>query len=374
MTAAPVASARSLDTYLGPARPFEDSDPPGQWLAMHIFYSSNNNPLLTDCVIPLLRDLRNDDLLQRFFFIRYWMEGPHIRLRLRPRRQRDAAEIRRRAEQEVAAFLGRRPALYELDPEVLAPVYKELFLAEYSEQEWTARYGADGEIPLRDNNSWAYIDYEPEYDRYGGPDGVRLAEWHFERSSTMALYLTEVANVHVRTVLFGLAVQMMAALGAAFTDSLGQTAEFFEGYGSFWEQRSEDPTATRASGYERAYADMAESLVTRVAEIHAAVSERDFRRLSGFMRPWAEHCAQLRGHITRLTGEGRMIFPAYQEGPQPPAGRRPLTDLPLVLRVLLNGYTHMTNNRLGVSIVDEIYLAYVLHSACTDLLSREGTP
>jgi hypothetical protein len=322
----------------------------------------------------LLRDLRQDDLLQRFFFIRYWMEGPHIRLRLRPRRQADAGEICQRAEKEVAAFLARRPALYELDPEVLAPVYKELFLAEYSEEEWAARYGAGGQIPLRDNNSWAYIDYEPEYDRYGGPDGVRLAEWHFERSSTLALYLTETANVHVRTVLFGLAVQMMAAMAAAFFGPPPEIAGYFQGYGAFWEQRSEDPTQTRASGYERAYAGMAESLVTRVAEIHATVRDRDFRRLSGFMRSWAMHCVELRDHVARLTSQQRMIFAGFWEPSGAQTAPLPLTDLSLVLRVLLNGYLHMTNNRLGVSIVDEIYLAYVLRSAFTDLAEREGRP
>ncbi|MDR0344200.1 MAG: thiopeptide-type bacteriocin biosynthesis protein [Nocardiopsaceae bacterium] len=370
MTIATSAGTRSLAADLGSAHPFEDSDPPGQWLAMHIFYTSSNNPLLTECVIPLLRDLRQDGLLQRFFFIRYWMEGPHIRLRLRPHRPEDEEEIRRRAEEKVAAFLARRPALYEVDPEVLAPVYKELFLAEYSEEDWLAKYGTNGQIPLRENNTWAYIDYEPEYDRYGGPDGVRLAEWHFEQSSTTVLHLTETANVHVRAVLFGLAAQMMVAMAVAFSGSVAETARFFEDYGAFWEARNQDANRTRASAYEAAYTDMSESLTKRVGGIRAAVSEHDFSRLNGFMRHWAEHCLELRDHIARLTAQQRMIFPAYEEGTRTTAAPRPVTDLSLVLRILLTGYVHMTNNRLGVSIVDEIYLAYVLRRAFTDLAAQ----
>jgi hypothetical protein len=364
MSGATAITERSIDSFLGPAHPFEDTEPASPWLALHIFYSSNNNPLLSDCVVPLLHGLRADGLLQRFFFIRYWMEGPHVRLRLRPRRREDEGEIRRRAEKEAEAFLARRPALYDLDPGVLAPMYKEMFLAEYTEQEWDAKYGASGQIPLRDNNSWAYVDYEPEHDRYGGPDGVRLAEWHFERSSTVVLYLTQTANVHVRTVLFGLATQMMAAIATAFLGSPADVAGMFEAYGTFWEQRSEDPTDTRAEGYERVYAGMAGPVVRRVTEIHAAVTQRDFRRLNGFMRHWAGHCVELREHVARLTAEQRMIFPVWGDAEAAP---RPLTDLSVVLRLLLNGYVHMTNNRLGVSIVDEIYLAYVLKRAFTEV-------
>jgi hypothetical protein len=48
--------------------------------------------------------------------------------------------------------------------------------------------------------------------------------------------------------------------------------------------------------------------------------------------------------------------------------RTPARDIDLVLRVLLTSYIHMTDNRMGISIVDEIYLAHVLRRAVLDVL------
>src|SRR5262245_17361535 len=153
------------------------------WISMHVFYAANADPMLVDCVTPLLRDLRSRGLTQRHFFIKYWQEGPHIRLRFLPADGVDPAEIKAEAEAAIGEFLQRRPALYELDPESNSEVYKEMYVSEYGEQRWDEEYGPDGVMPFQPNNSFQYIAYEPEYDRYGGPDGIEVAEWHFEKSS-----------------------------------------------------------------------------------------------------------------------------------------------------------------------------------------------
>jgi hypothetical protein len=49
----------------------------------------------------------------------------------------------------------------------------------------------------------------------------------------------------------------------------------------------------------------------------------------------------------------------------------PVRDPRAALAIVLSSYVHMTNNRLGVSILDEIYLSYVIGKALPDL-SPEG--
>ena len=55
-----------------------------EWLSFHVFYAANSNPILVEGVTPVIRRLRAEGLIERWFFIRYWLEGPHVRLRVHP--------------------------------------------------------------------------------------------------------------------------------------------------------------------------------------------------------------------------------------------------------------------------------------------------
>ena len=76
----------------------------------------------------------------------------------------------------------------------------------------------------------------------------------------------------------------------------------------------------------------------------------------------------------------QLIFQVFEDrtaggGVQPDAERerRPAADPALTLRILLSSYVHMTNNRLGVNIHDEVYLAYLLKRAVLDDMAGESS-
>jgi hypothetical protein len=54
-----------------------------------------------------------------------------------------------------------------------------------------------------------------------------------------------------------------------------------------------------------------------------------------------------------------LLFPSRTGG----SGREPIADPTARAAVLLSSYIHMTNNRLGVAILDEIYLSYLIERA-----------
>ncbi len=344
------------------ARP--DSEP-GQWLAVHVFYASNNLPLLVDCVGPLVRQLKADGLITQYFFIRYWMEGPHIRLRVKPTRSGDEPQVRQRIEAAVEEFLARRPALYQMDEEILGPLYKQMFLSEYTEQEWEEKYGESG-MPLRANNSYAYIDYEPEYDRYGGPKGIEISEWHFEKSSDMVMRLLETTNTHVRTVLFGLASQLMTAMAVTMLRDRRAAAEFLDGYRDWWETAFQQPDPKRHERFDLTYTEMAPQLIARMRDICDAVLDGT-GRLSGFTASWVAHCTELRERIVAAAQAGELVFMARDGSGE----RQVVTDPANAIPALLSSYLHMTNNRVGAAIVDEVYLAYLLNRTLKEILGDE---
>lgn len=340
---------------------------PGEWQPVHIFYAANPQPLLVNCIRPLIASLQEDGLLAGHFFLNYWLEGPHVRLRLRPSTPAATAEVRRRAEEAVDAFLRARPALYEVDTGFLNEFYNALFEIEFPEGDRGDFMGEDGRMNLRPNNSRSWEPYSPEYAKYGGTAGVDLAEWHFAYSSELVTGAFSSMNLHLRTVLLGTAAQLMMVMLGCFLPDARKQADYLDQYYEFWHRAFPGTGFIGSKEYDRNYAETAPGLRRRYREIRQAVAamraERQGTRsgaaepvrLPAFLQGWSEHCLELRERVVALAGSGELVFASPEDGPG-----EATTDLAVVLPTLLSPYMHMTNNRLHVTIRDEAYLANVL--------------
>ncbi|MFC9699239.1 lantibiotic dehydratase C-terminal domain-containing protein [Streptomyces sp. NPDC056943] len=361
----------------GAGAPGSPAREPGKWIALHVFYAASPRPMLVDCVRPLVARLTEEGLLAGHFFINYWLEGPHVRLRLRPASPDAAPEVRRRAEEALTAFLRSRPALYEVDSGFLKDFYNALFDIEFPGEDRGRFMGDDGRMRLRPNNTFSEEPYAPEYAKYGGPAGVELAEWHFRHSSELVVDAFRTMNLHLRTVLLGTSAQLMMVMASCFLPEEDRLADYLDGYYEFWHRAFPGTGFIGSKEYERNYAEMAPVLGRRFAAVRAAIASGELERLPSFLRGWAEHCLELRSRIEELTGRGELLFP-LREGPAredtgqvraEPADAvptAPLTHLPSVLPRLLSPYMHMTNNRLHVTIRDEAYLSFVLGQVLRD--------
>ena len=328
---------------------------PNRWISLHIFYATDSTDLLTDGISPLVNELRAAGLIERWFFISYWLEGPHLRLRLLPS-LRDGADqqVREIAMARLNDYLRRRPALWEPQTEGSEEVYKQLFLAEYTEEEWTRRYGKDGNMTFRPNNSVHEIAYEPEYDRYGGAAGIEVAESHFEHSSDAVVDLFKRTNAHVRTILLGQAIQLATALAFSFLEDDESVGRFFLRYRLSWEQRYDRNSERFHEQFDESLNGVRDGLLERFAEIKAAVAGTDQPR--DFRGPWIRHGLDLAAKLKELHGRSQLSFGEAMRDV-------PALDQDVVLQILLTSYIHMTNNRLGVQIQDEVYLSYLISKA-----------
>jgi len=334
------------------------------WLSIHIFYASHQNPLLLDCIEPLIDSLRREALIQRFFFIRYWQEGSHIRLRLLPSEGVDRDAIKEHIEPTIRSYLKRRPALYNSDHKWLATNSKKLFQLEYGEEQWRTTYGNASEIPLRPNNSFAYIPYEPEYTRYGGAAGMALAEWHFEQSSIIVLKMLRTLNVHDRSILLGTSIQLSLLFCYGLLQEDGKVITFLENYIRYWQddflqQKHENEI------FEKKYRKMATHIQQRMLALRQSIMRGATSPLllTPLEQEWIAHVRELRHRITGLV-EARQLTLQLHGGSGEP---EEVNDLNMACSILLGSYLHMTNNRLGVSIADEVYLNYLLKRALLDL-------
>ncbi|WP_329100877.1 lantibiotic dehydratase C-terminal domain-containing protein [Micromonospora sp. NBC_01699] len=344
-----------------------DPAPAGPWQAVHVFYAANPQPLLVDCVGPLVEELTADGLLAGHFFINYWLEGPHVRLRLRPSTPDATDEVRARAAAAIDAFLRRRPALYAMGHGFLGELYNRLFELEFRDGAPAELLGPDGQMRLQPNNSYSFRPYEPEYGKYGGPAGVALAEWHFQRSSDLVIGSIRTMNLHLRPILFGVAAQLMMVTAGCFLPDRAELVAYLNRYYAFWHRAFAGTNFIGTSEYQRMYESMAPALRQRFANTLDALDSGQLQRLPGFLRGWAEHCLELRSRVHDLAVHGGLRLDSWDG-----AGSAHVTDPHAAAQTLLSPYLHMTNNRFHVTIRDEAYLAYMLGRALDEVVGPVG--
>lgn len=340
-------------------------DRSNEWMAGHLHFSGNPNPMLYRFVGPFLRRMKEEGHLESYFFIRYWTEGQHIRVRMLPTRGADREWIRETFRAEAEEFFRRRPFLLPAmqldDPETI----KRTFLAEYPESAWNELYGSDGAMPLRAPNQLLWTRYSPEFGRYGGVHGMNLSESHFKASSDLVFTLLETSNLHIRGITLGAAAQIMTSMTVAMLGSVEASLQYLDSYEERWRHGWGGLYAPRAASFEAAYSAQAEMIVPRIRSVventWRAVQDPDGPSRS-YLDHWARQCRSTRGDIDRMAAAGQLVFPRTRDSEvwdlQP--------DPEIATRGLAFSYVHMMNNRLGVPIVDEIYLAYLLRRALED--------
>jgi thiopeptide-type bacteriocin biosynthesis protein len=133
----------------------------------------------------------------RCFFVRYWMGGPHLRLRLRE------AALAPLLEQAAARYWDAHGFPSTLEPDAFYRGYASE-LPPGAERCWHT------------NGSVHRIAYEPELARYGGPAGIGLCEDEFVSDSSVILaMLGQEAPDRIEHILFGYCLVHARALAAS---------------------------------------------------------------------------------------------------------------------------------------------------------------
>ena len=322
------------------------------WISIHIFYNNDPHPVLVDCVLPLVALLRERRQIDRYFFIRYWEGGPHVRLRLAPAEGITDDDIKQVAEPLLNAFLRRRPSLFDHRTKTMGPMYAHLYEVEYGKAKLLEKYGPDGEIPYFPNNSFCYVDYEPEWSRYGGEVGMELAERHFEVSSDIVLAYLHDTNTHVRSVRLGQGFQILLHFCLVLLQDRQRICRFLDTYVEFWKRNYFSQGVGLLNKAERSYGRIGRHVGKGIREIVACHQSTSTGR-TRLEHRWIEHAQSLRDDIVTAVATKRLQLPAEANSD--------------AIEYLLTSYIHMTANRLGISIADEVYLAYLIRQGMENL-------
>lgn len=319
---------------------------PSRWISAHLFYYDAPEPLLIQCVQPLVENLRARQLIERFFFIRYWQGGPHIRLRLLTADGVSQGEIRALLEEHVAQFFATSPSVRQIQQENY-----ERNRALFS----TFEYGRGDQTPLYPNNSLQYIPYAPEYDRYGGDAAMPVVEQFFMESSEIVLDMLR--HSLTRNQLTSYALTMLLQGIGMYADTPALLSRLCECY-YHW---ALPHASVYPAHFERQYQQQSQrlsELVSRTLGLQQSGFHDDT-----FLKRWSAAIRRLQTRLQHLEQQGDL-----QLGASP----RYLVHLekehnPAFLGIIFS-CQHMHNNRLGLSLLEEAYLAFLAQRALSSSL------
>jgi thiopeptide-type bacteriocin biosynthesis protein len=269
--------------------------------------------LIIRVVAPTVRELYARRLLKRFFFIRYAEGGLHVRVRL----------------------FSDDPGFGEAAVTLLAERIAEL----------------EGDLPSLDGHgvSLAWQPYAPEFARYGGYVGLAVAEELFEWSSEYALAV--IAKGGTVTTGRRLAKGLLATLTMlrAFGYASDELARFGSRYG-----RGYLPGLVAPVARNELHAVFRGAVDAQQAHLGEYVSEFQDRFACGVsltpeLDAFAARLESARESLQLATAAGQLIIRNQTE-----------TDWHRCVDMLAPSYVHMTNNRLGITPMEEAYLAHVI--------------
>lgn len=309
----------------------------GRWLAAHLFfdgwiYDVECDRVVLDVAEPFYRRCLAEGWTDGHFFIRYSELGPHVRFRLHGDTEVLEKTVWPALQEHARGF---NPEVSFEAPPLPDPPYR-------------IPQGGDGRL-----THVALIEYEPETERYGGPEAVLLAERLFEHSSEAAYALLKKTGKE-RSSRLGKGLLSMVVLIHPFVDSRTRGMEFAQNYGHGYLRslvRDEDGREAWLGAFDSGYEQQADTLVEYVNEVWARLDEGE--SLSEALDAWAAGVREVRDRFRELFDAGLL-----SRGPE-----MPLSTWELAVQSIVSSYVHMMNNRLGITIQEEAYLAYLIARA-----------
>jgi hypothetical protein len=295
------------------------------WVSVHVYYHDPPDELLRVGVGGLVRRLAALGALRSWFFLRHWQGGPHVRLRLWPAGSGDVASVRHAVSEDLGGFLRTHPSSMDLPADVYAAGAAALAAVEP---------GSDGPEPLAPNNSLRFADYDPAA---GGPWST--PERFAHASSRAVLALLDRPMSPTRRTRLGLAHLVTAATALAGTVE-GGTVE----------------------GGRRLLAGSYEAWGAGLLGDRRAAVEPELARLAGAAR------LRLRPVLSRLLAS--RATGAWAECLRTLVAAAPTMDAvasvgPADARIWYWLHTHC--NRLGLTLLDEAHLHYLLSDCAREL-------
>lgn len=321
------------------------------WLSAHLFYNEPWETFLREAVTPYIETVLKTGIAQSYFFVRYWEQGPHIRLRFKG----DPKALNEVLQPNLIEHFN---TYFETNPSIRTdPEYPENFPLKHK---WLS------------NNSIHFKSYFPEFDRYGGSSGMVLAEEQFQLSSATVLdYFSTQQDANAYHEILGAAIRLHLGFVYSIGLSVKEAIAFFEMIFENWlpaafeifetntpEKIIVEKMKETISLFSKSFEEQKEDLIP----FHKNLWE-DLKSGEKFdddvFNNWIKENRRLSLTLSEAAESGKLS-PRSDLYVMSEELSRKLSENNQLLWHIFADYVHMTNNRLGISNQDEAYLAYLM--------------
>jgi hypothetical protein len=337
------------------------------WISVHAFHQGDLDTLLSKAVVPIVDWFADSGSCARWFFLRYWEGGPHLRLRARPT-PGHANEVREYMMRSLHGYLRANPS----EPALDAAAYERL-AAELAGREHLTSY----ERTLRPNDSVAPVPYRPEYTVYGTGRSMAATERHFAQSSQIALRVVASGMPRARRTGMCLSASLLAL--AVLEPDLARVAKAFAATVADWDVRAPYPPEFSAR-LDSAFVDRRTALRMHAARVWELTSvagpgQADPGQVGLLAREpdlacWLASLRELHGTLENIARDGGL---PSEPAPSPysPCLAYLSGDQRVMAGILLR-CVHLLANRMGLTVPDESQVIYLVCRTLADFATCDG--
>lgn len=301
------------------------------WISLYIYYNPPFNSLLLNISL-LIKKLKKDGLLEKYFFIRYWENGFHIRLRLlvKPENRVKSIQISKKI---INNFLKKNPS----------------------------EYPSSWKYPEFQNNI-KLRKYEPELDRYGGGECIDISESQFHLSSEVVFkILGEYGELSYEHSFYS-ALKYHILLLKIFELSQKDAHVLLNYYTDLWvnsilnKYHGYDSIENIMKKFDALYSTQKSGFDEMIKTIKSEYEEKD--KLSEY---WNKNINKIYRQLKKADELNIDVKYVYDKSA---SGKHHLYNL-------LPSYIHMMNNRLGIPNHDEAFISYVIKKYINKFYTNE---
>ena len=302
------------------------------WSAFHVFLSGSLEleQFINSWLGPKAKELITLGFAEKWFFMRYWDGGPHIRVRFL--NLKDETSVFSEIQKAAKNYLTKNP--------ISAEQY-------YSEHKFDGEPVDVEKLHWHEDGTVVMYDYEPEIQRYGGEFGIYVNEALFNTSSDLAIAIIKQTEGNIDKRLQVSLVLIIASI-FSFKPSVAILSSFCNYYAEFWSSHVTQPRKTNNNAV--ASQKMFQSILKLQQEVEDGVSK-------GAQAIWV---ANLKKGIKQFENlyKKKQLFSPF-------SGKKIVSKDEYDTSVLsmLGSQIHMLNNRLGDTPPYEYYLTTMILDA-----------
>jgi len=293
-----------------------------KWLSTYIFHNTSFDAVIEKLIRPTIEALNKKQLISAYFFIRYWENGPHIRLRVMPNNN-EAISI-------IQSYINNKTNSY----------FQNLPSSKYR---------------------ISFNQYVQEIQRYGGHNSIKLAEAQFETSSKVVLDFLKNNFEHIDYSLkLSYAMQLHIAFSKVMCATKENAIQFFDTIRNNWisysinlnEEENDKQLAIKLKNTQEKFTNS----YVKQKDTLDKMSNLIWNDPSVVNEFWFNQTKKLNKKLNVLLKQQKIIAPLWLTET---STNHNFTDTQ-ILHSIFDSFIHMTNNRLGIRLADEAFIAFLI--------------